>query len=251
MALIGLRAARLQDSLFTLLVGREIRRRGYQISLALSLFNVTFALIGSPSSLLERRPPPRRRAPARARSPAPINRTSKEDTMRFIPCPACIAAALMTAPPWIPPLAPAFRGRRHPDRRHPSAAGRRIGGVTVSGGSAKPEWRDHHHHGLHRTQTADSFSADAVRKIARVSQGRIRHRPNKISISPPQGAGFTPSSREDYFRHCPATWCWRLPEGQRGDKKMKRIVRTVCTGSPRRARPAAIGSTSRWTLSWS
>jgi len=142
---------------------------------------------------------------------------------------ACIAAALMTAPALVPPLAPAFAADAILSGAITSAAGEKMGGVTVS---AKPEGA---------TITTTVFTdADGRYFFPPMPGGKYRVWAQAVSydtarqdvdLAAGKAQDFTLKPAKDYFRQLPGDLVLAaLPEDNDGDKKMKRIVRTVCTG---------------------
>ncbi|HZE47728.1 MAG TPA: carboxypeptidase regulatory-like domain-containing protein [Xanthobacteraceae bacterium] len=141
---------------------------------------------------------------------------------------ACIAAALMTAPALVP-LAPAFAADAILSGAITSAAGEKMGGVTVS---AKPEGA---------TITTTVFTdADGRYFFPPMPGGKYRvwaqavaydTAKQDIDLAAGKAQDFTLKPAKDYFRQLPGDLVLAaLPEDNDGDKKMKRIVRTVCTG---------------------
>ena len=142
---------------------------------------------------------------------------------------ACIAAALMTAPALVPPLAPAFAADAILSGAITSAAGEKMGGVTVS---AKPEGA---------TITTTVFTdADGRYFFPPMPGGKYRVWAQAVSfesakrdvdLAASKAQDFTLKPAKDYFRQLPGDLVLAgLPEDNDSDKKMKRIVRTVCTG---------------------
>jgi hypothetical protein len=142
---------------------------------------------------------------------------------------ACVAAALMTAPALVPPLAPAFAADAILSGAITSAAGEKMGGVTVS---AKPEGA---------TITTTVFTdADGRYFFPPMPGGKYRVWAQAVSyesakqdvdLAASKAQDFTLKPAKDYFRQLPGDLVLAaLPEDNDSDKKMKRIVRTVCTG---------------------
>ncbi|HEY2137165.1 MAG TPA: carboxypeptidase-like regulatory domain-containing protein [Xanthobacteraceae bacterium] len=110
-----------------------------------------------------------------------------------------------------------------------SAAGEKIGGVTVS---AKPEGG---------TITTTVFTdADGRYYFPPMGAGKYRvwaqavtfaTAKREVDLAANQAQDFSLEPMTDYFRQLPGDVVLAgLPEDSDGDKKMKRIVRTVCTG---------------------
>ena len=142
---------------------------------------------------------------------------------------ACVAAALMTAPAFVAPLAPAFAADAILSGAITSAAGEKMGGVTVS---AKPEGA---------TITTTVFTdADGRYFFPPMPGGKYRVWAQAVSfesakrdvdLAASKAQDFTLKPAKDYFRQLPGDLVLAgLPEDNDSDKKMKRIVRTVCTG---------------------
>ena len=142
---------------------------------------------------------------------------------------ACVAAALVTAPALVPPLAPAFAADAILTGAITSAAGEKMGGVTVS---AKPEGA---------TITTTVFTdADGRYFFPPMPGGKYRVWAQAVSfesakrdvdLAASKAQDFTLKPAKDYFRQLPGDLVLAgLPEDNDSDKKMKRIVRTVCTG---------------------
>jgi streptogramin lyase len=142
---------------------------------------------------------------------------------------ACVAAALVTAPALVPSLAPAFAADAILSGAITSAAGEKMGGVTVS---AKPEGA---------TITTTVFTdADGRYFFPPMPAGRYRVWAQAVSFETQKGEvdlaaskaqDFSLKPMKDYFRQLPGDLVLAgLPEDNDSDKKMKRIVRTVCTG---------------------
>ncbi|MEA3023050.1 MAG: hypothetical protein QOK01_1902 [Alphaproteobacteria bacterium] len=148
--------------------------------------------------------------------------------MRFT-LPACVAAALTTVPALVSPLAPAFAADAILNGAITSAAGEKMGGVTVS---AKPEGA---------TITTTVFTdADGRYFFPPMPGGKYRVWAQAVSfetakwevdLAASKAQDFTLGPAKDYFRQLPGDLVLAaLPEDNDSDKKMKRIVRTVCTG---------------------
>ena len=142
---------------------------------------------------------------------------------------ACVAATLMTAPAFVAPLAPAFAADAILSGAITSAAGEKMGGVTVS---AKPEGA---------TITTTVFTdADGRYFFPPMPGGKYRVWAQAVSfesakrdvdLAASKAQDFTLKPAKDYFRQLPGDLVLAgLPEDNDSDKKMKRIVRTVCTG---------------------
>ena len=142
---------------------------------------------------------------------------------------ACVAATLMTAPAFVAPLAPAFAADAILNGAITSAAGEKMGGVTVS---AKPEGA---------TITTTVFTdADGRYFFPPMPGGKYRVWAQAVSfesakrdvdLAASKAQDFTLKPAKDYFRQLPGDLVLAgLPEDNDSDKKMKRIVRTVCTG---------------------
>jgi streptogramin lyase len=142
---------------------------------------------------------------------------------------ACVAAALMTVPALVSPLAPAFAADAILNGAITSAAGEKMGGVTVS---AKPEGA---------TITTTVFTdADGRYFFPPMPGGKYRvwaqavsfeTAKREVDLAASKAQDFTLGPAKDYFRQLPGDLVLAaLPEDNDGDKKMKRIVRTVCTG---------------------
>ena len=142
---------------------------------------------------------------------------------------ACVAAALMTAPAFVAPLAPAFAADAILSGAITSAAGEKMGGVTVS---AKPEGA---------TITTTVFTdADGRYFFPPMPGGKYRvwaqavsfeSAKREVDLAASKAQDFTLKPAKDYFRQLPGDLVLAgLPEDNDSDKKMKRIVRTVCTG---------------------
>jgi hypothetical protein len=142
---------------------------------------------------------------------------------------ACVAAALTTVPALVSPLAPAFAADAILNGAITSAAGEKMGGVTVS---AKPEGA---------TITTTVFSdADGRYFFPPMPGGKYRvwaqavsfeTAKREVDLAASKAQDFTLGPAKDYFRQLPGDLVLAaLPEDNDGDKKMKRIVRTVCTG---------------------
>ena len=142
---------------------------------------------------------------------------------------ACVAAALVTAPALVPPLAPALAADAILNGAITSAAGEKMGGVTVS---AKPEGA---------TITTTVFTdADGRYFFPPMPGGKYRVWAQAVSfesakrdvdLAASEAQDFTLKPAKDYFRQLPGDLVLAgLPEDNDSDKKMKRIVRTVCTG---------------------
>ncbi|MEA2994790.1 MAG: hypothetical protein QOG74_339 [Alphaproteobacteria bacterium] len=148
--------------------------------------------------------------------------------MRFT-LPACVAAALTTVPALVSPLAPAFAADAILNGAITSAAGEKMGGVTVS---AKPEGA---------TITTTVFTdADGRYFFPPMPGGKYRvwaqavsfeTAKREVDLAASKAQDFTLGPAKDYFRQLPGDLVLAaLPEDNDSDKKMKRIVRTVCTG---------------------
>ena len=142
---------------------------------------------------------------------------------------ACVAAALVTAPALVPLLGPAFAADAILSGAITSAAGEKMGGVTVS---AKPEGA---------TITTTVFTdADGRYFFPPMPGGKYRvwaqavsfeSAKREVDLAARKAQDFTLTPAKDYFRQLPGDLVLAaLPEDNDSDKKMKRIVRTVCTG---------------------
>ena len=142
---------------------------------------------------------------------------------------ACVAATLMTAPAFVAPLAPAFAADAILSGAITSAAGEKMSGVTVS---AKPEGA---------TITTTVFTdADGRYFFPPMPGGKYRvwaqavsfeTAKREVDLAASKAQDFTLKPAKDYFRQLPGDLVLAgLPEDNDSDKKMKRIVRTVCTG---------------------
>src|SRR3954471_23237789 len=148
--------------------------------------------------------------------------------MRFI-LSACVAAALVTAPALVSPLGPAFAADAILSGAIASAAGEKLGGVTVS---AKPEGA---------TITTTVFTdADGRYFFPPMPGGKYRvwaqavsfeTAKREVDLAASKAQDFTLKPMKDFFGQLPGDLVLAsLREDNDSDKKMRRIVRTVCTG---------------------